>query len=94
MDIKYLNTYVEDMKKEGKRVAAYGDLESLGGTVLVTDFTGGYFALDDYEVKKSVVWTKAEIEDFNKAQGLNDVQVEAIINQSFTTPHKKAGGWD
>jgi hypothetical protein len=89
-----LDDYMAEKAEEGKRVALVNDPDVVDSTFAVTDYEPGYIKLKDvgfckeqdgpYEID-FLKMTDAEVEDFNKANGIDKKVARLIYGKSYMT---------
>ena len=89
MDINNLDGFAATKKAEGKRVAIYDGTDYyLEGTVAVVDYESGYVPLANFKTGEYVNWDQATIDAWNNEQGLDNAEIDMLINQSMWPTEK------
>ena len=89
MDINNLDGFTATKKAEGKRVAIYdGTKYYLEGTVAVVDYESGYVPLANFKTGEYVNWDQVTIDAWNNEQGLDNAEIDMLINQSMWPTEK------
>ena len=89
MDINNLDGFTATKKAEGKRVAIYDGTDYyLEGTVAVVDYESGYVPLANFKTGEYVNWDQATIDAWNNEQGLDNAEIDMLINQSMWPTEK------
>ena len=89
MDINNLDGFAATKKAEGKRVAIYDGADYyLEGTVAVVDYESGYVPLANFKTGEYVNWDQATIDAWNNEQGLDNAEIDMLINQSMWPTEK------
>tara|TARA_R100000315_G_C5167188_1_gene96402 strand:+ start:100 stop:378 length:279 start_codon:yes stop_codon:yes gene_type:complete len=89
MDINNLDGFAATKKAEGKRVAIFdGTKYGLEGTVGVVDYMSGYVPLANFKTGEYVNWDQATIDAWNNEQGLDNAEIDMLINQSMWPTEK------